>query len=95
MSEKYADITPFAAAQVTNRVLKANGIEDLEVRPQMLYSYARKGTVASNYDTRKDGQKVLFDGDAFKTWLDSYVSKVQNGQTGSGTDYDKLAEQYS
>jgi alpha-acetolactate decarboxylase len=90
----YADLTPFAAAQVTNVVLKFKGIEDVEVKPQMMYTYAKKGVIKSNYDTRADGEKVYFDGIEFKLWLDKYITKIQNGQTGSRVDYDKLAEQY-
>jgi hypothetical protein len=90
----YADLTPFAAAKVTNAVLKFKGIEDVEVKPQMLYTYAKKGVIASNYESRSDNEKVMFDGVEFKLWLDKYVEKIQNGTTGSRVDYDKLAEQY-
>jgi len=94
MSTNFADLTPFAAHHVVNIMLRNAGIDDVEVRPQMLYSYAKKGVIASNYDTREDGEKVYFDGDAFKAWLDRYVARVKNGEGASRIDYDKLAEQY-
>jgi hypothetical protein len=90
---QYANLTPFAAAQVTNRVLASKEL-NVEVRPQMLYSYARKGTIASNYETRTDNEKVMFEGDAFKAWLDRYVERIENGTEATRVDYDKLAEQY-
>jgi D-alanyl-D-alanine dipeptidase len=94
MSTQFANITPFAAAKVTNAILRSNEIEDVTVAPQMLYTYAKKGIIKSNYETRTDNEKIYFDGDEFKAWLDSYVEKVKNGQTGTKVDYDKLAEQY-
>jgi hypothetical protein len=86
-------ITPFAAAKVTNLVLKANGITDTEVRPQMLYAYAKNARIASNYGNR-GSEKVYFEGEAFKTWLDKYVIRVQNGESTSGTDYEAIAAEY-
>jgi len=95
MSTQFADLTPFAAAKVTNAVLRSHGLDDVEVKPQMMYTYAKKNVIASNYATRDESEKVLFDGDAFKAWLDTYVTKIKNGESGSArVDYDKLAEQY-
>ena len=94
MSAQFADITPFAASKVVNIVLRNAGIDDIEVKPQMLYTYAKKNVIASNYDTRADNEKVMFDGDAFKAWLDRYVERVKSGEGASRVDYDKLAEQY-
>jgi hypothetical protein len=94
MSANFANLTPFAAHHVVNIRLRAAGIEDVQVRPQMMYTYAKKGIIASNYDTRAEGEKVYFDGDEFKAWLDRYVQKVKSGSSGARVDYDKLAEQY-
>jgi hypothetical protein len=94
MSTTFANITPFAAAKVVNVVLRNAGIDDVTVAPQMLYNYAKKGIIASNYDTRAENEKVYFDGDAFKAWLDRYVERVKSGEGTSRVDYDKLAEQY-
>jgi hypothetical protein len=95
----FANLTPFAAAQVTNSILKTYAenderFVDVSIRPQMLYSYARKGTIASNYETRGDNEKVEFEGAAFKAWLDRYVERIKNGTANSNVDYDALAKQY-
>ena len=90
----YANITPFAAAQVANKVLERRGL-DAEVKPQMLYSYANKGIIDSNYKTRAEGEKIYFVGSAFKAWLDKYVTRIENGESGSArVDYDVLADQF-
>jgi hypothetical protein len=90
----YTNITPFTAAKVASMVLAQEGI-DVEVRPQMMYSYAKKGLIASNYNERVDGEKVYFNGDAFKAWLDKYVDNARNGITGSKVDYELLAQEFS
>lgn len=83
------NLTPYAAAKVTNIVLKAEGLEN-KVTPQMLYTYAKKGTIA----TVDGATKVTFDGNAFKAWLDKYVEGVKSGTAGSKVDYDALATQF-
>jgi hypothetical protein len=90
----YSDLTPFAAAQVVNVVLAGRNL-DHEIKPQMMYNYAKKGIISSNYASRSAGEKIFFSGESFKTWLDSYVRKVESGNTGSRVDYNKLAQQYS
>jgi len=90
---QYSNLTPFAAAQVTNKILQLKGYEGT-IRPQMLYSYAKKGTISSNYLTRSEGEKILFDGDDFKVWLDRYIQRIESGTESTRVDYDKLAEQY-
>jgi len=95
MSATFSNLTPFAAAKVTNKVLAAKVDGDFtEVRPQMMYNYAKKGIIESNYDSRMDGEKVYFEGTAFKAWLDKYVQKVISGESTSRVDYDTLADQY-
>src|SRR6516162_6960087 len=58
----YSAITPFAAAKVANIMLRQNGL-DIEIRPQMMYNYAKKNLIASNYETRSADEKIYFDGD--------------------------------
>jgi hypothetical protein len=81
------NLTPYAAAQVTNKVLAAAGIEKT-ITPQMMYGYAKKGTIATVEGTKK----VTFDGNAFKIWLDSYV---KGGAPTGKQDFDKLAEAFT
>jgi hypothetical protein len=81
-------ITPFYAAKVANIRLASEGIEKT-VTPQMLYTYHKKGTIASATVTGSD--KKYFDGDAFKTWLNQYVT---GGATNTRTDVEALAAQY-
>jgi hypothetical protein len=81
-------ITPFYAAKVANIVLQATG-KDNVITPQMMYSYAKNRRIAT---VEVEGsKKVHFDGDAFKAWLDGYVSGT--GSTGK-RDVEKLAAQY-
>jgi phage terminase Nu1 subunit (DNA packaging protein) len=92
--QQYNNVTPFAAAKIANVVLTKKGL-DAEVKPQMMYSYAKKGIIQSNYETRTDGEKIYFDGAAFKQWLDKYIVRIENGESGSSrVDYDVLAEQF-
>lgn len=86
----YANLTPYAAAKVTNIVLKAAGL-DKEIKPQMMYTYAKKNVIETIKD---ENGKIFFVGDAFKTWLDSYVNKVRNGESTTRKDYNELATQY-
>jgi hypothetical protein len=85
-----SDITPFFAARVVNFRLEAEGI-DKTVTPQMMYTYAKKGLIDSNYATRSDGEKIRFDGEAFKTWLTKYV---KNDTVAGSVDIETLAAQY-
>jgi len=94
MSVTFSNITPFAAAKIANIVLAKNDL-DIEIRPQMMYNYAAKNIIASNYATRSSDEKIYFDGASFKSWLDRYVEKAKSGTTNSRVDYDKLAEEFS
>jgi hypothetical protein len=85
-----SDITPFYAHQVVNFRLEAEGI-DKTVTPQMMYSYAKKGLIDSNYATRSKGEKIYFNGEAFKNWLAKYV---KNDQVAGSVDIETLAAQY-
>lgn len=89
----FAPITPFFAARVVNAKLEAEGIDKV-VTPQMMYNYAKKHVIESNYDNRGDG-KVYFVGEAFAKWLKKYVERIQNGQDGSNFDAEKALEAYS
>jgi hypothetical protein len=94
----YDDIGPFAAHYVVNLRLEEEGIDKEIAGPQM-YNAAKNGAIVSNYHTRKELpngklEPVMLDGADFKRWLDAYVTKLQNGGTGRGADYAKLAEQY-
>ena len=91
MSANFEDITPYAAAKVTNIALKANGL-DKEIKPQMMYTYAKKNVIT--VVEHEGDEKVYFDGDAFKAWLDKYIVRVQNGDVAERTDYEALANQY-
>jgi hypothetical protein len=82
------NLTPYAAAQVANRVFAAKD-QNRKVTPQMMYGYAKNGTIASNYKTRAEKEKVYFDGDAFKAWLDKPAS-----QQAGRVDFDELAKQF-
>jgi hypothetical protein len=85
----YAPITPFYAAGVVNALLEAKG-DSRRVKPQMLYSYHKKGTIASA--TGPDDKKY-FDGDAFKVWLDKYLAG--DAQTTGRIDVKALAAEYA
>jgi len=85
----FANLTPFAAAKVVNKVLELKGI-DHSVTPQMMYGYARSQRI----ETVPNSKPILFVGSAFKTWLDEYVSKVERGESSRRVDYDKLADQF-
>jgi hypothetical protein len=97
MSE-YTDVTPFAAAEIANRVL---GVETGKTprTPQMFYGYARNGSIASNFKTwtadggRKSGYKVEFDGAAFMQYLQD--QKAGKSTTASRHNYDELAAQFA
>jgi hypothetical protein len=86
----YANITPYAAAKVTNIVLETEGLNKV-IKPQMLYTYAKKNVIEN---TTNEKGNVVFVGDAFKKWLDSYVEKVRNGDAAERTDYAELASQF-
>jgi hypothetical protein len=86
----YANLTPYAAAKVTNIVLKAEGL-DKQIKPQMLYTYAKNNVISTTSD---DKGKIFFVGDSFKEWLDKYVEKVRNGEGATRTDYSELASQF-
>jgi hypothetical protein len=83
-----ATITPYAAAQVTNRVLEAKGI-NRTITPQMMYGYAKSGRI--NTVKVEGDKKVYFDVEAFKSWLDQYL---KGGAGNARQDYDELAKQF-
>jgi hypothetical protein len=87
--KKYAPITPYAAHKVVNLVLSSKG-QDRVVTPQMMYSYAHNNRIQTV--TVPGSKKVYFDGNAFKQWLDSYVS----GQNVAGgkVNFESLAAEY-
>lgn len=88
------NLTPFAACKVANKIITVKGF-DKDLKPQMFYTYAKKGLIDSNYATRTDNEKIYFVGASFKTWLDKYITKLENGEDVSGKDYDELAEQFA
>jgi hypothetical protein len=90
----YSNITPFAAAKIANIMLRQNDL-DIEIRPQMMYNYAKKNIIASNYLTRDESEKIYFDGDSFKAWIDRYINAAKNGTVSSRADYESLAEEFS
>jgi hypothetical protein len=85
----YDPITPFYAAGVTNALLQAAG-SDRKVTPQMMYTYHKKGTIASA--TVEGSDKKHFDGNAFKEWLDKYLA---GGTASTRVDVEALAAQYA
>jgi hypothetical protein len=88
----YAPITPYFAAKVTQARLLAEGVEK-EIQGPMMYTYAKNGTIDSNFNTRAPKEKIVFDGASFKNWLDAYVTRVVNGTDGSTLD--QLVADYS
>jgi hypothetical protein len=84
------NITPYAAAKVTNIVL-ANANIEKKIAPQMLYTYAKKNIIEN---VLGDDGKIYFVGEAFKIWLDSYIKKIESGEVTSRQDYEALASQY-
>lgn len=77
MSEiNFTNLTPYAAALVATEVLGR------DVTPQSMYTMAKSGSIASNYETYKaaggrgSGVKVQFVGAAFKLWLDAQLNGV-------------------
>jgi len=90
----FQPITPFFAARVVNAKLVAEEI-DKTVTPQMMYNYAKKNVVASNYYTRAEGEKIYFEGEAFAKWLKRYVERIQNGEDSSSFDADAALQSYT
>jgi hypothetical protein len=78
------NITPYYAAKVANVRLAAEGSER-KVTPQMMYTYAKKNTIATIEDAKG---KKFFVGADFKAWLDKYCSGVE---TGTRVDIEELA----
>jgi hypothetical protein len=97
MSENtFAPISPYYAAKVVNLRLAAEGIvRESEMQGPQMYQYAKNGVITSNYAEHVADKKVkiVLDGNAFKSWLDRYVERLQNGEV-RGADIAKLAEQY-
>jgi hypothetical protein len=85
----FAPLTPYAACKVTNIALEASGFDKV-LKPQMFYTYAKKNMIATT--TVAGDDKVYFDGDAFKSWLDKYLKNPNAGS--ARKDYSELAAQY-
>jgi hypothetical protein len=97
-SHNYSDVTPYAAAELANRLL---GVKegDKPRTSQTFYSYARNHSIESNYDEwvrdggKKSGYKVELKGDAFMKWLQDTADGKISGR--SRNDYDRLAEEFA
>lgn len=85
-------LTPYEAAKVLNILLEQSGSEKT-VKPQQMYGYAKSGKISSNYKTRTENEKVLFEGEAIKTFMQAYLSG--NLESGVRKDYNELAELFS
>ena len=85
-------LTPYESAKVLNILLEQAGSEK-RIKPQQMYGYAKSGKVASNYKTRGENEKVLFEGDAIKKFFEAYVSG--NMESGARKDYTELANLFS
>lgn len=85
-------LTPYEAAKVLNILLEQSGSEK-SVKPQQMYGYAKSGKISSNYKTRGENEKVLFDGEAFKKFADAYISGTI--ESGARKDYNELANIFS
>jgi hypothetical protein len=86
------DLTPYEASKVLNILLEQSGSEK-RIKPQQMYGYAKSGKIASNYKTRGDDEKVLFEGEAIKKFMDAYISgTIESGQR---KDYNELASLFS
>lgn len=87
---KRSPLTPYAAWKVAETVLTSLGKDASKLTPQRMYGMAKKGQIET---VKFEGdKKVYFDGDAFKAWLDAYISGTATA--GGRQNYDKLAEQY-
>jgi hypothetical protein len=87
-------LTPYAAAQVINKILELKGI-DRKIPPQQMYSAAKNGTIPSNYSTRADKEKVYFEAEPLAAYIKDFVARIERGDAVAGKqDYDKLAEQF-
>lgn len=89
MSE-YSNVTPYAAAKITNIVLQNEDL-DKEIKPQMLYTYAKKNIIETTTD---ENGKIFFVGESFKNWLDRYVEKIRSGEKNERVNYADLADQF-
>lgn len=74
-------VTPYQAARVMNAILQDEGLP--AIRPQMIYNYVRKGTIAST-----DGKINITDqGEkGFSTWARKYIEKKRNQDTQSSVE---------
>jgi hypothetical protein len=73
-------MTPYAAAKIVNATLEAEGIEKV-IPPQMMYTYAKKGYVAS---VLVDNKKRITE-EGLQEWLQKYVARLL-GNTIEETD---------
>ncbi len=85
-----AALTPYAAAKIVNIALAANEI-DKTITPQMMYTYAKKQYIKTV--KVENDNKVYFDGEAFKLFLQKYIANLKNNVS-NRHDYDELAKQY-
>jgi hypothetical protein len=90
VEQRMPNLTPYYAAKVVEAVFSARGIEGTRPTPQMMYSYAKKGTIKTVEGTKK----VMFDGNAFKKWLDEYIQKAASGLGAGKVDIEVLADQF-
>jgi hypothetical protein len=80
-------ITPYAAAKIANIVLASKNI-DATIKPQMLYTYAKKSMIPSFIG---EDNKIYFEDSDFKAFLDRYIAKQLNKSTAS---YEELAKNF-
>ena len=68
----YDDITPYFASMVASKVLGR------KITSNQFYGYAARNII-SNYKNPNDRNKVYFDGNAFKVWLDAEAKSPRKG----------------
>jgi hypothetical protein len=95
---QYTNVTPYKGANILNAILKARG-DSRSVTQQSMYTLAKNGAIDSNYKEfvaaggKGNGTvgKVRFDGDAFKEWMDKYLSGTDTS-VGQNSLEDLVAE---
>lgn len=80
-------ITGFQAAKIINLLLKEDGISK-EIKPQMIYNYIRKGTIASVDGPLRNGTpQKLVPMDELATFYKSYKEGLRtSGNTAKTED---------
>lgn len=66
-------MTPYAAAKIVNAALLEHGL-DIQIPPQMMYNYARKGYIQT---VEVDGRnQIVLEGEkGLSEWLQKYLTK--------------------